>query len=51
MEDYKAMYYRLFNRVSEAIEVLQKAQAEAEHTFIESATPILSLLDEKQPPD
>ena len=33
--DYRAMYYRLFNRVSDAIEILQKAQQEGEDAFIE----------------
>jgi hypothetical protein len=33
--DYKAMYYRLFNRVSDAIEILQAAQQECENAFIE----------------
>ena len=33
--DYKAMYYRLFNRVSDAIEILQAAQQEGEDTFVE----------------
>ena len=35
MPDYKSMYYRLFNRVTDAIHVLQSAQKEAETAFIE----------------
>jgi hypothetical protein len=36
MTDYKSMYYKLFNRVSDAIEVLQLAQQESEKMFIEN---------------
>lgn len=36
MPDYKSMYFRLFNRVSEAIELLQSAQQESENSYIES---------------
>ena len=35
MPDYKAMYFRLFNRVSDAIAILQAAQQEGEDTFAE----------------
>lgn len=35
MDDFKAMYFSLFNRVSEAIETLQNAQRETEAIFIE----------------
>ena len=44
MADYKSMYYRLFNRVSEAIEILQVAQQEGESTFTEAPdNPIIEL--------
>ena len=36
MPDYKSMYFRLFNRVSDAISILQAAQQESEDTFAES---------------
>ena len=34
MEDYKLMYFKLFNAVSDAIHILQKAQQEAEEAYI-----------------
>jgi len=34
MPDYKKMYFRLFNKVSDAIELLQQAQLEGEEAFI-----------------
>ncbi len=34
MTDYRRMYYRLFNRVSEVICELQEAQREAEEMFL-----------------
>ena len=37
MPDYKSMYYRLFNRVSDAITLLQAAQQEGEDTFANSS--------------
>ncbi|MCL2677888.1 MAG: hypothetical protein FWE85_02415 [Clostridiales bacterium] len=36
MTDYKAMYFKLFNRIAAAIELLQKAQQEVEEDYIES---------------
>lgn len=35
MPDYKAMYYALFNTLTDTIEILQKAQQEGEQMFIE----------------
>ena len=35
MSDYKAMYYKLFNRVTDAITILQAAQQECEEIFME----------------
>jgi len=49
MPDYKSMYYRLFNRVSDAIGILQAAQRECEDIFIESADDPPILLTE--PPE
>jgi len=49
MPDYKSMYYRLFNRVSDAISVLQSAQQESEDAFIESQDEALIRLAE--PPE
>jgi len=36
MADYKTMYYKLFNSLSDAIEILQKAQQEGEDIYINS---------------
>ncbi len=33
MEVYESMYFKLFNRVSEAIQILQAAQCETEELF------------------
>jgi len=50
VEDYKAMYDRLYNRVSQAIEVLQQAQIESENTFITDKLPVdqLELLEPRE---
>jgi len=34
MPDYKSMYFKLFNKVTDAIHILQKAQAEGEDEYI-----------------
>ena len=34
MPDYEAMYFKLFNRVSDAIETLKSAQQELEEDYI-----------------
>ena len=36
MEDYKKMYYELFNKITDIIENLKKIQQESEETFITS---------------
>ncbi len=36
MEDYKKMYYELFNKITDVIETLTKIQQETEETFISS---------------
>ncbi len=35
MPDYKAMYFELFNSVTDAIEILSEAQKKAEEFYIE----------------
>ena len=37
MEDYKKMYYELFNKITDVIENLKKIQQEAEEIYL-SAT-------------
>ena len=37
MPDYKTMYFKLFNAVTDAVKILSEAQAEAEELFIESS--------------
>ena len=37
MPDYKTMYKKLFAAVTEAIDILQKAQQETEEVYIESS--------------
>lgn len=34
MEDYKAMYFKLFNETQKAIELLQKAHQDCEELFL-----------------
>ena len=36
MVDYTAMYYRLFNSVTDAMEILSVAQQECETIYVES---------------
>ena len=36
MPDYETMYFRLFNRMTDVIQMLQQAQQEGEKIFIES---------------
>ncbi|MPN48314.1 hypothetical protein SDC9_195921 [bioreactor metagenome] len=46
MPDYKSMYFKLFNKVTDAICILQKAQADGEDEYIESKDkPILISLE------
>jgi len=46
MPDYKAMYFRLFNRVSDAINILQAAQQEGEGAYIEDQDGVIIQLAE-----
>lgn len=34
MEDYKSMYYKLFNQITDVIEKLKDIQSEAEEMYI-----------------
>ena len=43
MADFKGMYFRLFNRVTDAVTVLQLAQQEGEQTYIESKDDIMPI--------
>lgn len=45
MEDYKSMYYKLFNSTTEAIAVLQQAQKETEEMFMEAGEPKLIVIE------
>ncbi len=46
MEDYKKMYYELFNKITDVIETLKKIQQDAEERFI-SANDDISAVAEK----
>lgn len=48
MPDYRSMYYQLFNRVTDAINILQAAQRDGEEAFIESRDALLILLDAEE---
>jgi len=39
MANFREMYFRLFNRVTDVIETLQQAQQEGEHVYLESNDP------------
>jgi len=45
MTDFEAMYYRLYNRITDAIRILQQAQQEAEQAFIDGETASLIALN------
>ena len=45
MEDYKKMYYELFNKITDIIENLKKIQREAEETFITSNDDVTIVAD------
>ena len=46
MEDYKKLYYELFNKITDIIEELEKIQQDAEERFI-SANDDISAVAEK----
>lgn len=45
MPNYEAMYQILFKAQNEAIEILQKAQKEAEELYISEHKPTIRVLD------
>ncbi len=45
MPDYKTMYFELFNKVSDAVNILQIAQQEGENSFIEGEDAKIVLID------
>ena len=45
MSDYKQMYFAMFNAMSKAIEILQKAQQSGEDAYIEDTCKELAPLD------
>ena len=47
MSDYKQMYLSLFNKVTEAIALLQEAQRDTEEICISSKDPEIKILDRK----
>lgn len=52
MPDYKTMYLQLFNKVTNAINILQQGQQEGEKAFVDSEDePILFPVDNEEPPD
>ena len=57
MPDYKRMYAKLFNAITDAVEILQQAQQETEEIYIESCdiddlnAAKLKILDKKNKKD
>ena len=49
MPDYARMYRELFNAVTDAVEILQKAQLRTEELYMEADDPVIRLL--KPEPD
>lgn len=45
MADYKTMHTKLFNAVTDTVNLLQAAQVETEEMFIEQEDPQIILLD------
>jgi len=48
MPDYAAMYKRLFQSQTQAIEILQKAQQDTEEMYISAPNPEIRVLDTKK---
>ena len=44
MPDYARMYRELFNAVTDAVEILQKAQLRTEELYMEADDPVIRLL-------
>lgn len=52
MSDYKSMYYRLFNRISDAIEMLKAAQVEGEDAFVKGKdSTVIELVENEDKPE
>jgi len=51
MADYRNMYVKLFNAVTDGIKLLQEAQAETEEMFIDQDDANISLLKKPEHPD
>jgi len=49
MPDYAAMYKRLFNSQTTAIQILQEAQQDTEEMYIEAPEPTITILERKEP--
>jgi len=49
MPDYAAMYKRLFNSQTTAIQILQEAQQDTENMYIEAPEPTITVLERKAP--
>ena len=45
MEDYKKMYFELFNKITDTIETLKKIQQESEETFVTSDENLSAVTD------
>ena len=45
MEDYKKLYYELFNKITDIIEELEKIQQDAEERFISANDDISAVAD------
>lgn len=52
MPDYAKMYRELFNAVTDAVEILQKAQLRTEEIYMADGNPVIQLLKpEPEKPD
>ncbi len=51
MPDYAAMYKLLFNSQTTAIEILQKAQQDAEAMYMDAPEPGITLAERNAPED
>ena len=47
MQDYKTMYLNLYNKITDAIDILQQAQQEAEERYVNYSNTMLHLRCEK----
>jgi hypothetical protein len=48
--DYKELYYQLFRRTEQAIQILEKAQREAEAAYLAQENPPLHFSPVHKPP-